>query len=89
MARDAYEGKFDEAAIVSSDGDYASLIKFLKGQRKLKTILLPHDKNLYLILLKRIDAPISYLNNQKSIYRLKKKKSPTRTKLRKGLFCKY
>lgn len=29
-ARDAYENKFDKAIIISSDGDYASLIKFLK-----------------------------------------------------------
>ena len=29
-ARDAYENKFNKAIIVSSDGDYASLVKFLQ-----------------------------------------------------------
>ena len=32
----AYENKFGEAIIVSSDGDYAGLVKFLKKARKIK-----------------------------------------------------
>lgn len=72
-ACDAYEEKFDKAIIVSSDGDYAGLIKFLKERKKIKTILSPHDKNLCSILLKRTDTPIAYLNNQKSILQLKEK----------------
>ena len=45
-ARDAYENKFEKAIIISSDGDYASLVKFLKERGKLKTILSPHTKDL-------------------------------------------
>ena len=33
---DAYENKFDKAVLVSSDGDYASLVKFLKNKNKIK-----------------------------------------------------
>lgn len=87
--RDAYENKYDKAVIVSSDGDYASLVKFLKERRKLKMILSPHIKNLCSILLKRTNAPIAYLNDQKLILQSKKKKPPTRTKPHKGLFRKY
>lgn len=31
--RDAYEGKFNQALIVASDGDYAGLVKFLLDQK--------------------------------------------------------
>lgn len=74
--RDAYENKFGAAIIVSSDGDYAGLVKFLKERGKLRTILSPHTKNLCSILLKRTDAPIAYLNDQKSILQIKKEKAP-------------
>lgn len=76
VASDAYENKFEKAIIVSSDGDYASLIKFLKEQRKLKTILSPHTKDLCSILLKRINAPIAYLSDQRSILEVQKEKAP-------------
>jgi len=73
---DTYENKFDKAVIVSSDGDYAGLIKFLKGRGKLRTILSPHSKDTCSILLKRTNAPIAYLNDQKSILRTQKEKAP-------------
>jgi len=75
-ARDAYESKFDKAVIVSSDGDYAGLVKFLKERRKLRIILSPHTENLCSILLKRTGVPIAYLNNQKSILQIQKEKAP-------------
>ena len=62
--------------IVSSDGDYASLVKFLKEQGKLKVILSPHTKDLCSILLKRTGAPIAYLDDQKHILRTQKEKAP-------------
>ncbi|MBI2450974.1 MAG: NYN domain-containing protein [Parcubacteria group bacterium] len=74
--RDAYENKFDKAIIISSDGDYAGLIKFLKEQGKLKIILSPHTKNFCSILLKRTDVPIAYLNDQRSILQAQKEKTP-------------
>lgn len=79
--RDTYENKFDQAVIVSGDGDYASLVKFLKEQRRLKIILSPHTKELCSILLKRTDAPIAYLNDQKSILQAQKEKAPDADKI--------
>ena len=75
-ARDMYENKFDKTVIVSSDGDYASLVKFLHERGKLKTILSPHTEDLCSILLKRTNAPIAYLNDQRSILRVQKEKAP-------------
>lgn len=81
VACDAYENKFEKAIIVSSDGDYASLVKFLKERDKLRIILSPHTKDLCSILLKRMNVPISYLNDQKSILQAQNKKAPNRDKI--------
>ncbi len=64
VARDTYEDKFEKAVIVSSDGDYASLIKFLQEKDKLLTILSP--SNHCSILLKRTNARITYLDRVRS-----------------------
>ena len=37
--QDAYDGDFAKAILVSSDGDYAPLIKFLSEKEKLEGIL--------------------------------------------------
>ena len=73
---DTYEHKFDRAVIVSSDGDYASLVKFLKERGKLRIILSPHTKDVCSILLKKINVSIAYLNDQRSILEGRKEKAP-------------
>ncbi len=73
---DAYENKFEKAVIVSSDGDYASLVKFLNDRKKLKTILSPHVKNVCSILLKRLNVPIAYVSDQRLILQFVKEKTP-------------
>lgn len=69
--RDAYEGNMERAILVSSDGDYAELVKFLRDRQQFFTILSPSKKEKCSILLKRTDAPIAYINDQKSILELK------------------
>lgn len=64
VARDTYENNFNKTVIVSSDGDYASLIKFLQEKNKLLSILSPG--NHCSILLKRTNARITYLNRVRS-----------------------
>src|SRR3989344_2174700 len=71
---DSYEKKFDKAVIVSSDGDYASLIKFLLENKKLHTILSPSSPKKCSILLKRTGASISYVNDKRHILESKNKK---------------
>lgn len=73
---DTYENNFDKAVIVSSDGDYASLVKFLQEKNKLKTILSPSSIDKCSVLLKRTNAPIAYLNDQRSILEFRNKKAP-------------
>jgi len=57
---DTYENNFDKAVIVSSDGDYAGLMKFLQGRNKLLSVVSP--SNHCSVLLKRTNARILYLD---------------------------
>jgi uncharacterized LabA/DUF88 family protein len=61
-----YETGYDNAIIVSSDGDYASLVRFLIEKGKLKSILSPANEKKCSVLLKRTGAKISYIDNQKN-----------------------
>jgi len=71
--RDTYENNFNQVVLVSCDGDYSGLVKFLMEKKKFKTILSPNNKNKLSILLKRTNAPIAYLDNQKANISLKEK----------------
>lgn len=74
--RDAYENIFDKTILVSSDGDYASLVLFLIEKVKLEAVLLPAISKKCSILLKRTGAKIAYINDQRSILESKNKKAP-------------
>ena len=73
---DIYEQKFGNALVVASDGDYASLVKFLLQKQKLWAVLSPREKEKCSILLKRTGAKIAYLNDQRSILENQKEKAP-------------
>jgi len=65
--QDAYEDKFGKAILVTSDGDYAPLVKFLKSRNKIEVILSPYDTQRCSILLKRTGVKITYLTEQRGI----------------------
>lgn len=78
-ARDIYENTCDKIVLVTSDGDYASLVKFLQEKNKLKIILSPSTQEKCSILLKRTNAPITYLNDIKNKISLNnKEKAPAK-----------
>ncbi|MEK7623796.1 MAG: NYN domain-containing protein [Patescibacteria group bacterium] len=62
-ARDWYEGKIAAAVLVSSDGDYAPLVRFWLEKGVLCTIISPAQVEKCSILLKRTGAPIVYLQD--------------------------
>jgi uncharacterized LabA/DUF88 family protein len=70
--QDTYENNFDKAIIVSSDGDYASLIKFLMSKNKMEGVLSPSNKDKLSILIKRTGVSIAYIDDQRSILEDKK-----------------
>lgn len=76
---DVYEQKCEKAIIVTSDGDYASLVKFLLQKNRLSVVLSPRNKDKCSILLKRTGAKITYIGDQ--LFHLKsvqKEKAPDR-----------
>jgi len=76
LTQDTYENLFNKALIISSDGDYAGMVKFLLEKKKIAAILSPSVKKKCSILLKRTGAPITYINDQKNILEVQKEKAP-------------
>jgi len=75
--RDTYENKFDNAIVVSSDGDYAGLVKFLLERQKLLTVVSPGNEKKCSILLKRTGVKIAYINDKRVHFELaQKEKAP-------------
>src|SRR3989344_7408257 len=72
-AIDAFENNCEQQILVSSDGDYASLVKFLTLKAKIKIILSPRTSKECSILLKRTNAPITYLQDVKNKIEFTKK----------------
>lgn len=70
--RDVYENLFDQAILVSSDGDYSGLVKFLLEKNKFIAIISPAVSAKCSILLKRTGARISYINDQRVLLEIKK-----------------
>lgn len=68
MMEDAFEDTFEKTVLVSSDGDYASLVRCLMKKEKLETIISPAFAKKCSILLKRTDAKIVFLEDKKSIF---------------------
>ena len=60
VVRDLYEGMFDSSVIVSSDGDYASVVQLLLQKNKLTSVISP--SNNCSILIKRTNGRIVYLD---------------------------
>lgn len=61
---DYFERNFDRAVLVSSDGDYACLVNFLKEKKALRSLVSPSNKCSF--LLRKLNVPFIYLDTQKS-----------------------
>lgn len=62
-ASDFYEKKCNKSIIVSSDGDYAELVEFLKNKGAILSVVSPSNKCSY--LLRRQNTPLLYLDTQR------------------------
>lgn len=76
MTADFYEKHYDQAILVSSDGDYAGLVSFLKEKSKFRTLISPSNNCSF--LLRRLNIPIVYLDTKRNILQRKsrERKSP-------------
>jgi len=68
-------GYYDTAIIVTGDGDFHCLAKYLLEKNKLKTILIPNGFK-YSVLLNRFRSYLSFLNNLRDKLEYKKEKAP-------------
>ncbi|MCK4918668.1 MAG: NYN domain-containing protein [Candidatus Pacebacteria bacterium] len=69
---------FDKAVIISSDGDFYSLVEYLYNKKKLKVVLSPHTKTCSFLLKKTAKEKIIYMNNLKNKIGIKRKSTATR-----------
>ena len=65
--------KFDQAVIITSDGDFYSLVRHLYDTNKLLVVLSPNIKTCSVLLKKTAKERIIYMNNLKN--RIGKKKN--------------
>lgn len=88
IVADSYENKFDQAVLITSDGDFYSTVEFLLKKDQLSALLSP-ARNCS-ILLKRTAAKITNLRDVKSHIEYnkpkghKKMRPPLKTKHQKG-----
>lgn len=84
--RDSYEEHPAGSILVSSDGDYAPLVKFWKHRKHFQIILSPAKPDKCSILLKRTAVKIVYIDDKKMILEYKNEKAPDGDEPRKGPF---
>jgi uncharacterized LabA/DUF88 family protein len=64
VVSDFYEKRFDKTVVVSSDGDYASTVNFLKNKNVFSAIVSTSDKCSF--LLRKLNIKIIYINDIKN-----------------------
>ena len=72
---------YDKALIVTSDGDFACLVKYLMGQNKLLRVLAPARANCSRLLRKTAGAKIDFLDELKDKLQYNNKEKPPKDEL--------
>jgi uncharacterized LabA/DUF88 family protein len=62
---DMHKDRFNQAIIVSSDGDFSCIAKFLNNRKKLHIIISPSHKCSF--LLRMLNVPLLYLDTQRQL----------------------
>lgn len=86
---DFYEKKFKQAVLVTSDGDFACVVKFLLKNQALRQVLSSRGVKKCSSLLKRSGAKITFLPEVRSLISLEKENPPLQTELQQENFHGY
>ncbi len=70
---DLHENKFDKAVIITSDGDFYSLVDYLYEKNKLRVVVSPNKAKCSYLLRKSAKEKIAYLDNLKQKLEYKRK----------------
>jgi uncharacterized LabA/DUF88 family protein len=65
--------EYDKAVIVSSDGDFYSLVQYLYEENKLEVVLSPDVKNCSSLLKQTAKEKVQFMNNLQKMLEYKKK----------------
>lgn len=65
--------KYDKAVIITSDGDFYSLVRYLYKQNKLRLVMSPYIKTCSVLLKKTAKEKIVFMNNLKKKLEYKEK----------------
>jgi uncharacterized LabA/DUF88 family protein len=79
---DMYEERFWKAVIVTGDGDFACLVKFLREKDKFLTLISPNHRWASSLLKKEVSGNIVFLENMRIRFEYAMKKAPERDKTR-------
>jgi len=70
---DCCENNFDKAVIITSDGDFYSLVKYLYDKEKLTAVLSPYTETCSILLKKTAREKIRFIDNLRGKLEYKKK----------------
>lgn len=70
---DFHENKFERAVIVTSDGDFYSIVDYFYGKKKLFAVLSPNKKNCSVLLRRSAKEKMMYVDNLKEKLEHKRK----------------
>jgi uncharacterized LabA/DUF88 family protein len=70
---DFHENKFDKAVIITSDGDFYSLVDYFYSKDKLKNVMSPCSKTCSSLLKKTAKEKLMFLDNLKEKLEYKRK----------------
>lgn len=77
--------EYDQAVIVSSDGDFYSLVQHLSAEKKLKAVLSPDLQNCSVLLRKAAQGKMYFMNTLRDKLEYKRK-TPPRDETRGSVF---
>ena len=72
---DFHENKFDKAVIITSDGDFYSLVDYFYSKSKLKNVISPYFKTCSSLLRKTAKEKLMFLDNLREKLEYNKRKS--------------
>ena len=76
--------KYKKAIIVSGDGDFHCLIKYLQEQKKLETVLVPSEKNCSMLIKKLLKGNLNLVSDlKKKIQYVERKKASLRRNIKR------
>lgn len=64
---------YDKAVIISSDGDFYCLVKYLYKRKKLKLVMSPHTKTCSILLKRSAKEKIVFMDNLRQKLEYKRK----------------